>query len=339
MADWDKPVLTDNYTDFLVFLKARDLDAATLFLNVPTNPQEGFIRFLRAQLLFQEYLSGVWTTRLLSIAGGGTGAATPADARANLGLGALALQNPGAVNITGGSISGINFNAAVIAAGNLNIARLPVGGDWALTALLSLSGHAFHAKALGAAYRVGAGTTLTDTDFLYECSGGTIDLPNATTITGRIYIIKRSGSTVTLDPFGGQTISISGVDVASYAGLGSNQSIILQSNGIGWIAITMGGTVFRDNQFPTVTMGAGNAIENQALPDTVNEVEKAVIFFLTGLQRITGTSGEKLTPVTIHFSTSGGVEVISGPATHVRLLGGDTNSPAQDYKFIIQEWE
>lgn len=339
MGDWNLPILTSNYPDFLTYLKARDADAATLFTTVPTNPQEGFIRYLRASNVFQEYLTSVWTTKLLALAGGGTGAANAADARTNLGLGSLAIQNASSVAITGGSIAGISFNAAVIASGNLDPARLPTGGTWNLTTLLALAGHALHVKALGASYRVGAGTTLTDTDFVYESSGGTISLPDATTINGRIYIVKRSGSTVILDPFGSQLINVTGIPVVTYAGLGLNQSVILQSNGVGWIALTMGGTVYRDNQFPTVIINAGNSVENQALPSTVNEVKKADIFFLTGLQRIGGTSGEKLIPVTIHFSDSGGTEVVSGPATHVRILGGDGNSPTQEFRFIITERE
>lgn len=98
-------------------------------------------------------------------------------------------------------------------------------------------------------------------------------------------------------------------------------------------------TAFRNNQFPTVNMGAGNSTENQALPTTVNEVRKALIYPLSGLARITGTSGEKTVQITCHFADSGGNEVTSGSATHIKLTGGDANSPAQSYKFIIQEWD
>lgn len=337
MADWDKPILTDNYPDVLTLLKNRDFDAGSMFVNAPTNPQDNLFRFLRSASVFQELLASVWTTRLLSIAGGGTGAASAADARTNLGLGTLALQNANNVAITGGVISGIGFAASAIVAGNLDSARLPAGGNWALTSLLNITGHAFHAKGFGAGYRIGGGATLADTDFIYECSGGTIVLPDATTITGRIYIIKRSGSTVTIDPFGAQTISVNGLSVTTYAGLGSNQSIILQSNGSGWVAITMGGTVYRDNQFATVTINAGNVVENQALPATVNEVKKSEILYLTGLVR--PITGGLVVPVTIHFSDSGGTEVITGPATHVRISGGDGNSPLNTYRLLITERE
>lgn len=66
------------------------------------------IRYVRASNKFQEYLSGVWTDKVISLAGGGTGAATAADARTNFGLGTMAVQNANAVNVTGGTISGLS---------------------------------------------------------------------------------------------------------------------------------------------------------------------------------------------------------------------------------------
>lgn len=339
MADWNLPTLTNNYPDFLTFCKARDFDAASLFLSPPTNPQEGMIRFFRANLLFQEYLSGVWTDRILAIAGGGTGANSASGARGSLGLGTMATQNANSVAISGGSITGIAFDATVIATGNLNIARMPTGGTWNLTTLLQIAGHAFHAKAIGINYRIGAGTTLTDTDGIYECSGGTIFLPDATTISGRLYIVKRSGSTVTFDPFGAQVININGADVATYAALANNQAIILQSNGTKWIAITMGGIVYKDNQFVTITLSTGNSQELQAITP-ITEVRKAIIHPVT---EMTLPSGGVNFPLRCFFSDNLGNEVTSGAATHVKLITHDPGATngfnPLFYNIVIEERE
>lgn len=57
--------------------------------------------------------TGTWTGNasnvngVVAITNGGTGATTASAARTNLGLGDMSLQNPGAVSITGGSISNI----------------------------------------------------------------------------------------------------------------------------------------------------------------------------------------------------------------------------------------
>lgn len=108
MADWDLPTLTSLYADFLTYLKARDYDSISLGHGTITNPQEGMIRYVRADDKFQEYLSAVWTDKVLSLAGGGTGGSTASAARTNLGLGTIATQAASGVAITGGSITGLS---------------------------------------------------------------------------------------------------------------------------------------------------------------------------------------------------------------------------------------
>jgi microcystin-dependent protein len=130
MTDWAHPVLSDGYSDVLtVYLVGRDVDAITLCYSDPTNIPEHALKYHRASNKFQERNAGVWTDLLLSLAGGGTGAATASDARTNLGLGTLAIQNANAVAITGGSISGVTVDAAVITSGTLPLARGGTGAS------------------------------------------------------------------------------------------------------------------------------------------------------------------------------------------------------------------
>jgi len=87
MADWSLPLLSSSYANFLSYLKGRDDDAVRLNdsrADAPTNPIDHAKRWNDTTKTFESRLSGIWNALLLSIAGGGTGAATAAGARTNL---------------------------------------------------------------------------------------------------------------------------------------------------------------------------------------------------------------------------------------------------------------
>lgn len=120
MANWSNPTKDSLYLDFINEVKNRDVDAITLCVADPTNKPTGTIRYNRGTNLFEEWNGAAWVTLVLAVAGGGTGGATQAAARAGLGLGTLATQNANAVAITAGTIAGLtSFSIACsIAMGN-----------------------------------------------------------------------------------------------------------------------------------------------------------------------------------------------------------------------------
>lgn len=108
MADWNKPTAASIYDpDFLLEVAGKDVDSATMGLVAPTNTPIGFIRYNRTTNIFEEWDGALWNAKSVGLAGGGTGGTDAATARASLGIGSLGTQGAGAVNITGGTISGI----------------------------------------------------------------------------------------------------------------------------------------------------------------------------------------------------------------------------------------
>jgi hypothetical protein len=113
MADWSLPTLSSLYVDFVAQVDARLDDAAQMFSAGPTNQPVGSIRYNRTTNLLQEWDGAQWVDKLISVAGGGTGASDTEGILDNLNLGTMAVQNENAVNITGGSLTGITGLALV----------------------------------------------------------------------------------------------------------------------------------------------------------------------------------------------------------------------------------
>lgn len=142
MADFNQPTLSTLYADVMDILKARDVDAISL-AESPTNPPTGAMRWNRTDGKFQEWSGAAWVDRLISLAGGGTGASTAAGARTNLGLGSIATQNSNAINITGGTIAGL--------------ASLGVSGDTVISGRLDINSAAVNALDVAGGIRAGTG--------------------------------------------------------------------------------------------------------------------------------------------------------------------------------------
>lgn len=130
-ADFSLPTLSTLYTTYLATLKERDVDALTLCVSDPSNIPAGAMKWNRAGSKFQEYVASAWEDKVLSLAGGGTGAITAAAARTALGLGSLSVQDSSAVTITGGTISGVTAPASIITSGTIAQDRLGTGSGGA----------------------------------------------------------------------------------------------------------------------------------------------------------------------------------------------------------------
>lgn len=112
MADWSAPLLSTAYAAFLTNMKDRDVNALTLadtrlasLTNIPTRAK----RWNNTDKVFEDYNGASWDDLVIAVTGGGTGSATAAGARTNLGLGTMATQAASAVAITGGSITDVGL--------------------------------------------------------------------------------------------------------------------------------------------------------------------------------------------------------------------------------------
>src|ERR1051325_2662931 len=212
MADWSTPRRGDPSSDFLDSLTDRDVDAATLFVSAPSNQPTGSIRYLRASNKFQEWDGAALPGKVISLAWGGTGAATAAAARTSLGLGTMATQNSNAVNITAGTVKAdltdsTNYDGLDLIGGPIPTAVL--GSGVASSTKFLRGDQSWQVPPFDIPYGADQSADFTAAvNTAYNLSGThTVSLPTVVGNGGKIIILIMKGTgTWTIDPNGTEAI-------------------------------------------------------------------------------------------------------------------------------------
>ena len=230
----------------------------------------------------------------LAIADGGTGASTAANARTNLGLGAIATQDSANVTITGGTITGITDLA--VADGGTGISSYAVGDILFASATGTLSkladvatGNALISGGVGVAPSYGkVGLTTHVSGTLPLANGGTnaTDAAGARTSLGLGTISTQAASAVAIT--GGTITGITDLAVAD-GGTGSSTALGARSNlGIGTL-----GT--QDSASVSITGGTisgvtitGGTIDNTSIGATTPAAVTASTLNVTGASVFVG---------------------------------------------------
>jgi len=193
--------------------------------------------------------TGTWTgtatniSGVVSVANGGTGATSVNDIKTLLSLGTLSTQNSSSVNITGGTITGINpiaVSAGGTGANNNTSARvnlgLNIGSDVQGFAAILSSISALTNN--GVVVKTGSGTSLTAS----LVAGDNISITNTDFTTGNPTISLTSNPALT------------GIPTAPTAAAGNNTTQIATTAFVKTAVDTVGATqqTYTDNKFNTV---------------------------------------------------------------------------------------
>lgn len=208
-ADWSLPTTGTLYTAVLGDLNDKDVDAITLQKTAPSNLPDGAIAWDRGASKFKEWVaaSSAFTDMIVAIAGGGTGSSSASGARTALGLGSMATQSSTSVSISGGTISGVNIDAASLTSGTVAIARGGLGASLSLGA----SGTVLQSNGSGVVFGTD-GSALTSLN-ASNLASGTVALARLPSGLGTVGQIQ-TGSSSTQKQDTSNTFTDSGLSVS-----------------------------------------------------------------------------------------------------------------------------
>jgi hypothetical protein len=145
---------------------------------------------------------GTWQGSVIGLSYGGTGATNPSDARANLGLGTMAVQNSNTVAITGGTITGMptptQLSDVAIKSYVDSIATglivLPISALATTAVLPNTPTYANGASGVGATLTAGSNTTLTVDGTAAPLNTVVLVKNQASAFQNGIYTVTTAGS-------------------------------------------------------------------------------------------------------------------------------------------------